>query len=136
MQGVFRAGLVAAWIVFAALLSALLVPLVWEGLGGRDFRPAGVVLAVVLVTSAAVFRLRLGWSWGSLLGGLALIEVIALGLIAYFSGETGPDLLSEFNLLWLAYINIFIGLPWIFGAAVGSVGMRSKRQLARGRSAR
>jgi hypothetical protein len=73
--------------------------------------------------------MRLGWSWFSLLGGLAVVEAISLLTVGYFSGAMGPELLSPFNLLWLAYINLVLGLPWILGAAIGSVVVQSKRHL-------
>lgn len=117
VQHLRRAGLAAAWILFATMTALYAANPLWQSEGGRDFRPAGTVLAIILVASAAVLRIRLRWSCASLVGGLALIEGLALLTIGYFSGT---DLFSTRNLRWLASINIYIGLPWIIGVAIGS----------------
>lgn len=116
-----RAGLAAAWMLLAAVIALYVIPPPWEPASGRDFRPSGAVLAVILLISAAVFRFRLHWSLASLGGGLALIEALSLVTIGYFSsGDLFHNLFSAFNLWWLAFINRFIGLPWVAGIAIGS----------------
>lgn len=109
--------LAAIWILLAAVLALHVIPAPWQGLGGRDLRPQGTTLFVLLIISSMVLRYIFRWSWLSLLGGLALVEVIVLLLIGYFSGA---DLLSPFNLRSLLFANIFIAIPWLIGITVGS----------------
>lgn len=115
-----RAFLVALWLV-AATFTALALPPPWEGVGGRDFRPQGATLAVILFASALLVRYALRWSWLPILLGLAGVDLLALVVIAQFSGAS---LLDPFNLRWWALVNLFIGLPWLAGAAAGEIAVR------------
>ncbi len=116
-QNYRRSGFAAAWILFSAFLALYVISNPWEGAGERDFRPPATVFAIILFVSAMAFRVWLRWSWVALLGGLAITEIFTLWIIAYFSGA---ELFSLFNLRWLLYINIYIALPWLAGAAIGS----------------
>lgn len=129
---VLHAFLAAGWILVAAVLALYVLPTPWDGLGGRDFRPHGANLFVLLVASGLALRYAFRWSWISLLGGLVIIEVATLLLIGHFSGSEGADLLTSFNLRWLAFVNIFIAIPWLVGVASGSWLLRYKGSRARG----
>lgn len=122
----FRAFLAAVWILLAAVIALYVIPAPWQGMGGRDLRPQGSSLFVLLLSSSMILRYTFRWSWYSLLGGLALVEVITLVLIGYFSGSGGADLLSPFNLRSLLFANIFLAIPWLAGAAIGSWALRYK----------
>jgi len=124
-----RAGLAALLILLAALV-VVVAPSLWAGAGGRDFRPQGTLLAGILLVGGAALRLVSGWPLAVLAGGLLLVEVVALLLIGYFSGLTGWNLLDPFNLRWLAYVNLFIGAPWIAGGALGAAIAASRRRTA------
>lgn len=113
-----KAGFVAVWIFVAAVIAVFIGPALWHGEGGRDFRPVGVVLASILFFSAAVFRAKLRWPMGSLLGGLGIIELITLLGITYFSGV---GLWDSTNLHWFIGLNVGVGLPWILGLLAGAV---------------
>ncbi len=118
-----QSGLAAAAIVACAAVALLLPPL-WTGISGRDFRPQATAMAILLVVAAIGLRRGLRWPVMPLVLGLAAIELLTLLVIAAFSGYGGTGLLDEFNLLWLAYMNLFIGLPWLLGLVAGSIWLR------------
>ena len=123
--------LVAVWLLIATLI-ALVLPAPWQGLSGRDFRPQGASLSLILLASGMAFRYFLRWPWSSLILGLVAVEIFALLVIGNFSGATGSELLSRFNLDWLAFVNLFIGLPWVAGVGIGELVVRLKARSVRG----
>lgn len=121
-----RSVLVGAWLLAAVFVAVVLIPAPWEGTGGRDFRPQGVSLSVLLLASGVVVRYGLRWPWLPIFLGLLAVELLALLTIGYFSGSSGAELLSAFNLRWFAFINLFIAAPWLAGAGIGEAVWRFK----------
>jgi len=109
--------------VFCAA-AAMLTPPIWQGLGGRDFRPQATNMAILLIVVAVAFRRGLRWDALDFVLALTVAEVITLSVIAYFSGLTWLKAFDSFNLSWLAGMNLFIGLPWLVGFALGSLWLR------------
>ncbi len=100
------------------------LPPLWHGAGGRDFRPQATMMAVLIFVLAVVLRRALRWRVPDFILGLVAAELVALGIIAYFSGFTGWELFDRFNLSWLAGMNLFLGLPWLAGLGAGSLWLR------------
>ena len=102
--------------VAAAYLIANLVDRWWPGvlLRGRDFRPTGLMAAVLIAMAGCWWALARGHAWAEMLGSLALVEVLLGGLIVFFSGSTALD---AFFLDWFLGVNLYFGLPWL--AAIG-----------------
>ena len=78
-------------------------------------------MAGLLLVLSVLFRGRLGWRLLNLIIALFLVEIITLIIIGHFSGYTGYKILDSFNLEWLAYMNLFTGLPWLLGLGAGSI---------------
>jgi hypothetical protein len=113
-----RATLCVVLIFTAASLALFVLPAPFEGQGGRDVVPQGITLAALLLLLPIILRVYLRWDVASLLAGLMLVEACILGLVGYYSGSW--NLLSSFNLNWIASVNLFVGAPWLAGIAVGS----------------
>lgn len=103
-------------LLIAALSVAL--PGLWGGAGGRDFRPQATNAAVLFFAFAIILRRKFLWRAGDFLFALFFIEAITLAVIGHFSGSQGLDSFDYFNLHWLAFMNLFIGLPWLGGYAL------------------
>jgi len=117
---ILQIGIAVIGILMCALVAAFLPPL-WQGVSGRDFRPQATTMAFFLLVLSILFRGFLRWRLLNLMIALFIVEIITLTIIAYFSGYTGIGILDSFNLEWLAFMNIFIGLPWLLGLGTGSV---------------
>lgn len=131
-KAIQRTFYVVFWLLFAALLATIVASTTHIGSGGRDFRPLGFVLSLILLSSGMAFRYIARWSWSSLVSGLAIVEVLALLVIGYFSGSDGADLFSQFNLRWLAAVNVFLGLPWFCGVGLGEALLHFTASRGRG----
>jgi len=106
---------------------AILLPPLWEGTGGRDFRPQATLMALLLFLTSALFRGCLRWSPLGLVLALLVFEIATLLIVGYFSGYTGARVFNLFNLAWLAYMNLFTGLPWLAGLGLGSIAALVRR---------
>jgi hypothetical protein len=120
-------GLAVIGILTCSVIAAVLPPL-WQGISGRDFRPQATVMAVLILIVSSTFRGFLRWRILNLIGALCIVEILTLTIISYFSGYTGMRILNAFNLEWLAYMNIFIGLPWVLGLGAGSIRLIIRRK--------
>lgn len=103
------------------VVAASLLPAPWQGISGRDFRPQATTMAVLLALLALFLRGKLRWRPANLVGALLIMEIAILLLISYFSGYGGRQLVNGFNLSWLLFLNIFVGLPWLAGLATGQL---------------
>ena len=108
-------------LLLCVAVGLFLLPAVWQGVSARDFRPSAANADALIFILALAFRVWLQWSIRDLLVGLLPFEVILLLCIAYFSGYTGLDIFDRFNLSWFFGLNLFVGLPWLAGIAIGSV---------------
>jgi hypothetical protein len=104
--------------------AGLAAPPLWHGVSGRDFRPQATMVAILILIVGIALRRGLRWPASDLILGLLLPEIITLSIIAKFSGFTWLEMFDPFNLWWLAYMNEFIGLPWLLGLGIGSLWLR------------
>ena len=114
-------------IILCAVAASLLPPL-WPGESGRDFRPQAIVMGIILFIMAALFRGRMKWHWSNLIAALAIIEIITLAIISYLTGYTGLEIFDTSNLQWMAFMNKYIGLPWLLGLGLGSLWLMLKHR--------
>jgi hypothetical protein len=112
---------VAAVAMILCAAVALAVPPLWQGVSGRDFRPQATTMAILILGVGIALRRGLRWPVADLILGLLLTEIVTLSIIAKLSGSTWPETFNPFNLWWLAFMNIFIGLPWLLALVIGSV---------------
>jgi len=98
------------------------LPGLWPAAGGRDFGPRGANAAVLLVILAFILRRNLLWRAGDFLLTVVLVGVLSLAIIGRFSGTQG---FNYFNLHWLGFINLFIGLPCLGGFALAALWPKS-----------
>ena len=116
-------GIAALSMILCAAASYLASPL-WHGISGRGFYPEATTMAILIFLLAVVFRRAFRWIVLDFILGLLIVEVITLAVIADVSGLTGLETFDSFNLLWLAFMNLFIGLPWLLGYGLGSLWLR------------
>lgn len=102
----------------AIVAVAAALPGLWSGQGGRDFRPQALNAAVLLFAFAWVLARKFHWRVGDCFLTLFLVEVLSLFVIGHFSGSHGID---YFNLQWLGFLNLFVGLPWLGGFVVAAL---------------
>ena len=113
-----------ATVVFGTILCAiisLLVPVLQHGSVGRDFRPQAFTMGALIVVLSFAIRSRFSWRIIDVSLGLLVVELITLSIIGYFSGSTWLHLFHPFNFRWLAFMNLFMGLPWLLGFGFGSL---------------
>ena len=113
---------VIAMVLCAA--AGIFIPPFWQGVSGRDFRPQAATMAVLILILGVVFRRALRWHVLDFVFGLVAAEFLTLCVIAHFSGFTGVELFHWFNLSWLAFMSLFVGLPWLVGLGVGSIWLK------------
>lgn len=106
--------------ILCAVLAALLPPL-WPGVSGRDFRPHAATMSILICVLAIVLRRWRGWSVVDFLGALLGVELFTFCVIAQISGLTGLEMFDHFNLSWLGTMSLFIAPPWVLGLALGSL---------------
>jgi hypothetical protein len=113
-----------ATVAFGTILCAVLsflVPLLQHGSLSRDFRPQAFTMGALIVGLSFALRCRFRWRVIDVVLGLLVVEFMALSIIGYFSGSTWLHLFHPFNLRWLAFMNLFMGLPWLLGFGFGSL---------------
>jgi|SRR5690349_14386396 len=104
--------------------AAILLPPLWRGMSGRDFRPQATAMAILIFGFAIAARRGLRWSAVDFIGSVLPIEFLTLVIVGSFSGFSGSAILDRFNLEQLAFLNLFVALPWFAGLGVGSVWLR------------
>lgn len=110
--------------ILCAAASGYLAPLLWHGISGSGFYPPAMTMAILIFLLAVVFRRAFRWIILDFILGLLIVEVITLAVIADVTGLTGLETFDYANLLWLAFMNLFIGLPWLLGYGLGSLWLR------------
>jgi hypothetical protein len=126
-QRLAQMGIAVVGILLCAVVANLMPPL-WPGVSGRDFRPQEIVMAVMLFILSALLRGAAKWHWVNLVAALAIVEIITMAIISYFTGYTGAEIFDSSNLEWLAFMNKYIGLPWLLGLGIGSLWLKIRRQ--------
>lgn len=106
--------------VWACVVAAGLAWLPFGNRLGRDLRPAATTAGLLVLAFGILVRRHLGWRFRDFLGAAVAAEVALLLLVSHFSGASGARLLDPFNLRWWAFLNLFVGLPWLGGYVLGS----------------
>jgi hypothetical protein len=114
--------------ILLCAVAANIIPPLWPGVSGRDFRPQAVVMGILLFIMAALLRGRLKWHWINLIAALAIIEIITLAIISYFTGYTGLETFDTSNMQWMVFMNKYIGLPWLAGVGLSSLWLMIRRK--------
>ena len=112
--------------MFICAVAGAFLPGLWSEVSGRDFRPQAVNAGILILVVSFLLRYRFKWPIFQMLLCLVPTQFIILLCISNFSGFTGTELLDEFNLGWLFFMNIFIGSPWIIGIFIGSIILMKK----------
>jgi hypothetical protein len=120
---VFRPVAVALGMWCCAVVAAFGTYLLY-GDKGRPITQGGVILALLLLAFAIFLRRTCRLSIWAMVAGLILAECITLATIGGCSGEIWFEIFDPSNLQWLAYMNLFIGLPWALGMAIGSIWLK------------
>src|SRR6476660_9399586 len=107
--------LVATVAMILCAVAATFLPSLWRGVSGRDFRPWGTTMAILILLVAVALRGGFRWRVGEFLASLVCAEIFTLGVIAHFSGFTWLELFDSFNLSWLGTMSLFIAVPWLVG---------------------
>jgi hypothetical protein len=113
-------------VIILCVVIGSFIPLLWGHQGGRDFRQEAAASAFLILFASAFFYGRLRWKLTNLLIALLIIEILTLFIIGDFSGYSGFEIFDSFNLDWLLYLNIFIGLPWLLGLLPGIILRKGK----------
>lgn len=101
-------------------ISGLFIPPMWEGVSGRDFRPAATNSALLLLLLATVLRVFLRWRLLDFLAIVVVIQALTLMAINHFTGFSWSEIFHWFNLSWLGMLSVFTALPWMLGVALGT----------------
>jgi hypothetical protein len=120
-----RTAIAAVGMILCAA-AALFSPPLWQGVSGRDFRPAATTMAILILAFAVAVRGWFRWRFWDFVLGLAAVEFITLLVIAHFSGFTSLELFHWFNLDWLGVMTVFIAPPWLLGFGIGSLLLRRR----------
>ena len=117
----------------ASAAVGVMAPALWEGVSGRDFRPQATTMAILFVLVGSAFRGAAKWDLKDFIASLIIANFVALAVIGHFSGYGGRQAFDTFNVWWLGFMNIFIGLPWTIGFALGSAILWARNKRAAGR---
>jgi hypothetical protein len=112
--------------ILCAVVGALLPPL-WQGISGRDFRPQAATMALLILLLAAVLRAWRRWPVVEFIGALVCAEFFTLGVIGMFSGYTWLEVFDSFNLRWLGMMSVYVGVPWLVGLILGTLWLRVRQ---------
>jgi hypothetical protein len=116
----FHTAVAVLGMILCAYAGFLTTPL-WHLTNGRDIRPQATTTGVLILVFAVVVRRAFRWRASDFILGLLAVEAIVIRLIAHVSGLSGFEAL---DLSWLAFINLFIGLPWLLGLGAGSLWLK------------
>jgi hypothetical protein len=121
--------LIATLAMILCAVAATFLPPLWQGVSGRDFRPWGTMMAILILMIAVVLRVGFRWPITELLASLVCAEVLTLCVIAHFTDFTWLELFDSFNLSWLDTMTMFIAVPWLAGLLVGSLFLRVREKV-------
>jgi hypothetical protein len=96
--------------------------------------PAGVIAALLLIAFAIFLRRICRMSLWVMVTALILVECMVLSSICGDQyRQDRLDVLDPFNLQWLAFMNLSIGLPWVLGMVIGNIWLKrsARRQPVR-----
>ena len=105
---------------------AALLPGLWTGVSGRDFRPQATTAGILILVLSFLLTYKFRWAWLDILLSIIPTQFIILFLIGHFSGFTGFEYLDWFNIQWLLFMNLFICFPWLLGALIGLLCNKKK----------
>jgi hypothetical protein len=117
---------VGTLLMILCAVGAVFIPPLWQGAGGRDFRPQAFTMALLIFALASLLRAWRHWPMSEFIGAFLCAEFFTLCVIAHFSGNTWLQILDRFNMLWLGWMSLFVGLPWLLGLVVGSLLLRRR----------
>jgi hypothetical protein len=127
MKTFMKTLLIRTTVATAGLVLCVAVQLYLVAVGGW----LSLIAPLLIFILALILRLRFGWGVLEMLTGLLPLEIFMLHTICRSVGKEDfplfPPKLAEFGYLylgwdWFFYLNLFLGLPWLAGIAVGSVG--------------
>ncbi len=110
--------------MFICAIAGFFIPALWQGVGGRDIRLQLTMMAILILIVGIAFRRALRWHALDFVFGFLAAEFLTLCIVGLFSRYTGSELFCWFNLKWLAFMSIFVGLPWLVGLGVGSLWLK------------
>lgn len=120
---------IATLAMIACGFAAGYLPTLWSGVSGRDFRPWGATLAILIFLLAVFLRGCLKWEGAVFAGSLICVEIFALCVISHYTGFVWWEIFEPFNLQWLLTMNVFFAAPWAFGVMAGSLWLALRRRL-------
>ena len=105
---------------------ASLLPGLWPGAGGRDFLPQAFNTAVLILAVSVIIRCKVKWPILHMILCLIPVQFITLISISFFSGYSILQIFGSFDLFydllqWMLLVDLFIGIPWIAGAFIGTL---------------
>lgn len=102
-------------------------PLPWQATAGRNLLPDALLVAMLIFGLMFVLRYRFRYQLRDFIPGLILIQAPMLLIIGRLSGYTASRILDPFNLLGLALVNLFVGLPWLLALWLASLLFKRSR---------
>lgn len=132
MKMFIRLVIVNAAMVICFVIANLL-PGLWTGMGGRDFRPQAFNAAFLILAASIAMRYKFKWPISHMIICLIPTQLIVLISVSYFSGYSLFQLLGSFDLFydflqWLLFVDLYIGVPWIIGVFIGSLILKMKKK--------
>jgi hypothetical protein len=93
----------------------------------------GPILGILILAFVMFLRVKCRFPVGAMAVGLVLAECLTLATIGGCSGYVWGEILDSFNLEYFAFLNLFIGLPWVLGMVIGNIWLKrsAKRQPVR-----
>jgi len=127
-----RAAIAALGMFLCAVVGCFAL-LLLQGVSGRSSLPF-ITTAVLILILAVVLRRGFRWQVADFILGLVAAQVIMVPVIVFladlFSGFTWSQLpmfmlkAALITLMWLAFANVVVGLPWLLGWGLGSLWLR------------
>jgi hypothetical protein len=93
----------------------------------------GPILGILILAFIMFLRVKCRFPVWAMVVGLVLAECLTLATIGSCSGYKWSRILDSFNLEYFAFLNLFIGLPWVLGMVIGNIWLKrsARRQPVR-----